>query len=118
MLALINVATTNTWTLFLKAATIATNKAMGQILIQPAIVNRAAATPVEFLLIATKPKIARAALTESSRETATGPNKKSAATNAQLACVPEKIFPLVAGRTISRMAAVLSAKTTTSQEIS
>ena len=85
MLALIKVATTTASTFFLKDVTKAANNAIGQILIQPAIVNSAAAIPLEFLLMATKPKTAKAALAESIRETATGPNKSSAPRNVQLA---------------------------------
>jgi hypothetical protein len=87
-------------------------------LIQPAIVNSAAAIPVAFLFIATKPRIARAALTESILETATGPKNISDDKNAQLALVPENIPPLFAGRTKSKTAAVFSTKTRVSQETS
>ena len=96
----------------------AANNATGHIFIQPAIVNSAAAIPVEFLFIATKPKIARAALTESILETATGPKNRSADKNAQLALVPENSRPLRAGRTNNKTAAVFSTKTTANQETS
>ena len=99
-------------------ATREANSAMGQIFIHPATVKNTEAVAIWLRFIATSPKIAKAALTESILETATGPMANSAAKKAQLAKVPANGLSLSGFLAMAKAASVFKIKTSTNQAIS
>ena len=82
------------------------------------MVKNADAVAIWLRLIATSPKIAKAALTESILETATGPMANSAAKKAQLANVPANGLLLLVFLTKVKAASVFKMKTRANQAIS